>query len=137
MAGLGEALPAQALLVPQAVVGIASHLDERQELAIADQVLCGLEGSNVRLVLAVFVVPAVDRLIVLATEADTAGGNGDQGVFRRGARLPAGRPGGMRLDVVQRVLAHQDRRGLEMDALMLDSHQHPPSRTGFVSRSAR
>ena len=128
MRRLGVALPAQPLLVPQAVVGVAACLDEFEELAVADQVAGGLESRNVARVFAVFVVPAVNRVVEATTESHAAGRNVDQRILRRRSRLVARCPGRMRLRVLQRMLAHQHRRGLEVNALVLDAHQHRPER---------
>ena len=128
MFGAGEALPAQALLVPHAVVGVAAGLDEAEVFAVRHQITRRLESRHLGAVRAVFVVPAVDRLVEAAAQLHGAGGDVDQRVGRRLAVLGTGLPGGMRLDVLQRVLAHQHRRGLEVDTLVLDAHHHRPER---------
>jgi len=126
MFGLGEAPPAPSLLIPQAVIAIATGHDEGEELAIAGQVAGSAEGGHLRLMMAIFVVPAVPRVIQLTPQPHPARGDVHQAIRRGGPPLAAGRPIGMGLDEIEAMLAYQHRGGLQVDALMLDAHEYRP-----------
>ena len=98
----------------------------------------GLEGCGRRFVGAEFVVPAVDlRGAAIAAEAEFGGGNVDQLVLGCDAAVAAGRPGGVRPDVLQLMLADQHRRGFEVDALVFDAHQDDPERVVPADRQGQ
>ena len=124
-----ERFPGRALFLPQRVVGVATRLDESQKLLIGDEVATGLERCHRGTVPAKLVVPAVNpRIVELAPQAHVCRRNGDQRIRRRHARRPTGRPRRMRLHVAQLMLADEHRRGLQVDALVLDAHHDDPPR---------
>ena len=137
MLRLGKCLPAGAFFLPQRIVLIAAGLDEVQKLPVGDEIAASLESSNAGCMDTELVVPAVDGIARRPAKTHVGRRNGDQRIRRRFRGFTARRPGRMRLDVLERVLADQHRRGFQVDSFVLDAHQDDPPRVAPGDREGQ
>mmetsp|Transcript_47204 Transcript_47204/g.101029 ORF Transcript_47204/g.101029 Transcript_47204/m.101029 type:complete len:352 (-) Transcript_47204:531-1586(-) len=131
--GLLPSHPLPALLVPVLLCGVASSLHELVELRIGHNVLGRLEGlDRNRQVVAVVDIPTIARAVHRPSDSHSfVTIKGNKFILWGGGVLRARRPEVVpslcrRANVLQGQLSQVDRGGLDVDALMLDSHGHDP-----------
>ena len=109
MRSASKGFPGPPLVVPEAVVGIATRIDEIEKLAVRYQMAPRLKRRQRRRMIAVFVVPTVERVVESLAKAHLAGRHIDQAVGWCRTLRRARRPGRMRLHVIEAMLANEDR----------------------------
>mmetsp|Transcript_9835 Transcript_9835/g.24526 ORF Transcript_9835/g.24526 Transcript_9835/m.24526 type:complete len:832 (+) Transcript_9835:440-2935(+) len=136
---VAERAPAPALLRPVLALRVAAALDEAQELAVGDLELGRGERGHVNLLTPVLVVPAKRGVRQVLAQHHARGRHahqrvgGEVGALRGqcGRRLAGGRvvvgPVLGLAHAVQRQLADEHRRRLDVDALVLKAHEHRPA----------
>ncbi|MNO95872.1 hypothetical protein D3C76_875260 [compost metagenome] len=126
----GILAPAPALVVPPGPGLVAARLHEGEVLGVAHQHAAGLEGGQLYVALAIFVVPAVGG--VLFAEPYPAARHRQQAVgghlVTAMACFGTGGPIRLWLHPGQGQLADQHAGGLQVDALVLYPHQDDPGR---------
>ena len=104
---LAETAPLPALITPVVTIAIAACLDKFQILAIADQILGGLESRHLCLMAAVFIIPAIEGRVALLAETHLSCRHRQQGIDRRLVGVATGCPVRQRFDPFQPLLADQ------------------------------